>query len=51
MKRRHQRWHLRLWIALSLLLPALLLLTLGQRQERPLEPAVDYLSAPAKGAG
>lgn len=50
MKRRHQRWHLRLWIALSVLLPALLLVTLLQRQDRPLEPVTDYLSRPSAGA-
>ncbi|MEQ8331935.1 hypothetical protein [Nisaea sp.] len=38
MKRRHQRWHLRIWIALAVLLPALLLTTVLQRQERPIEP-------------
>lgn len=38
MKRRHQRWHLRIWIALAILLPTFLLVTVLQRQERPIEP-------------
>ena len=38
MKRRHQRWHLRIWMALAVLLPALLLIPVLQRQARPLEP-------------
>lgn len=50
MKRPHQRWHFRLWIGLSLLLPALILLTVLQRQERPVEPRADYLIRPAEGA-
>jgi len=50
MKHRHQRWHLRLWIAFSVLLPALILLTVLQRQDRPVEPVVDYLALPAPEA-
>ncbi|UUX48546.1 hypothetical protein NUH88_14125 [Nisaea acidiphila] len=50
MKRRHQTWHLRLWVILSLALPLLLLLTVLGRQERPVEPVADYLTRPAEGA-
>ncbi len=46
MKRRHQRWHLRIWIALAILLPAFLLVTGLQRQERPIEPPLQL----SKGA-
>jgi hypothetical protein len=38
MKRPHQRWHLRIWIALAILLPGFLLVTVLQRQDRPIEP-------------
>ncbi|WP_193173129.1 hypothetical protein [Nisaea nitritireducens] len=42
MKRRHQRWHLRIWIALAILLPGFLLITVLQRQDRPVEPPLQF---------
>ncbi len=42
MKRRHQRWHLRIWIALAILLPGFLLVTVLQRQDRPIEPPLQF---------
>ncbi|WP_156901346.1 hypothetical protein [Nisaea denitrificans] len=42
MKRRHQRWHLRIWIALAILLPGFLLVTVLQRQDHPVEPPLQF---------
>lgn len=37
MRRRHILFHVRIWLALALLLPAILLASLFARQDRPAE--------------
>lgn len=46
----HRRAHRRIWVALSLLLPGILLLSLALRQSGP-EPAPQRLAPPETPAG
>jgi len=49
MRLAHRRAHRRIWVGLSLLLPAILLLSLALRQGGP-DPAPQRLAPPTAGA-
>ena len=46
MQRRHRMWHARIWTALAVLLPFLLLGALALRRNGPLEAPAIRLEAP-----